>query len=159
MWKTLILIVGSAVASALAPLALAQEEDQPDAHRGSGMFERWDTNSDGVVTRAEVEAGAAERARKHFDSLDVNGDGKLTKDEVQQVHDRLRSAMHEKSEERFRSADTDGNGSLSKEEVERAMPQIGRQFERLDADKDGVLSAEELASMKKHREGRRSREE
>jgi Ca2+-binding EF-hand superfamily protein len=155
MWKILILTV----ASGLAPLALAEEDDDPEAHRGSGMFERWDTNSDGVVTRAEVEAGAAERARKHFDSLDANGDGKLTKDELQQRRDRMHTAMREKGEERFRSADTDGNGSLSKEEAERAMPQIARHFERLDADKDGALSAEELAAKKKHRDGRRPREE
>jgi Ca2+-binding EF-hand superfamily protein len=143
-----------AVITGLAPLAAAVAEE---GHIRGGMFERWDANSDGVVTRAEVEQNAAERARKHFDSLDADGDGTLTKAEVEQAHEQHRAAVREKAEDRFTSADTNGDGSLSKAEAEQGMPHVARRFEQLDTNKDGALSAEELRSLRKHRESRYTR--
>lgn len=143
-----------AVVAALSPFAVsAADEEQHHA----GLFERWDSNADGVVTRAEVEAGAAERARKMFDSLDADGDGNLTRAEADQARETRHDAMRGKAEERFRTADTNGDGSLSKEEAEKAMPHVARNFERLDANKDGTVSAEELRSLREQREGRRVR--
>lgn len=43
------------------------------------LFQRWDGDGDGEVTRDEVPA----RGRAYFDRLDRNGDGKLTRDELQ----------------------------------------------------------------------------
>lgn len=74
-----------AIALALAGLAgpvLAQ--DGP--HRGGGMM-RADTNGDGVVTREEALAQAAQR----FDRMDLNHDGKLTADEMEQAGARMRA--------------------------------------------------------------------
>ncbi|MGQ0836723.1 MAG: EF-hand domain-containing protein [Gammaproteobacteria bacterium] len=47
--------------------------------------------------------------------------------------------------------------AVTKEEAEKAMPHVARHFERLDADKDGTVSAEELRSLREQREGRRVR--
>jgi Ca2+-binding EF-hand superfamily protein len=143
-----------ALVGALAAWTVAVSEEQ-ESHHGRS-FERWDANSDGVVTRDEVEREAAERAARMFDSLDADRNGTLTKDELQQAHEKKRSAMRERGEERFKAADKNGDGNLSKEEAGEAMPHLAKNFERLDANKDGLLSSEELRSVHKGRHGRHS---
>lgn len=144
----------AAVAAALVPAGVLASED--DAHR-HGMFERWDANGDGVVTRTEVEQGAVEHARRMFDAVDADGDGTLTKSEAEQVRAQKRAAWREKAEERFKAADTDADGRLSKAEVEQGMPRVARRFAELDADKDGALSAEELRAARRDGGERRAR--
>lgn len=87
------------------------------------MFLQCDTNHDGIVTVAEMEATAAlrgEKPSKHdktaaekIQMLDRNGDGQLTAAENEDGSDRMFTAM-----------DTNGDGYLSKEECkdsEKAM--------------------------------------
>jgi Ca2+-binding EF-hand superfamily protein len=143
-----------ALVGALATWTVSLSEEQ-ESHHGRS-FERWDTNSDGVVTRDEVEREAAERAARMFDSLDADRNGTLTKNELEQAHEKKRSAMRERGEERFKAADKDGDGKLSKDETGEALPHVGKNFEKLDANKDGFLSAEELRSAHKGRHGRHS---
>jgi len=123
-----------------------------------------DANKDGVATRAELEArfaaGHAERMTKLFDSKDANKDGRLTREE---------SHMPERW---FSRADTNKDGSLTREELTQPpqgpagrrggkLAQLDtnsdekidgteikdaatRMLQRLDQNKDGVLSADEL---------------
>jgi Ca2+-binding EF-hand superfamily protein len=49
----------------------------------------------------------------------------------------------------FKKADTDGNGTLSRAEVEKSMPRLAKQFDRIDTNKDGQLSRDELKAWKK----------
>ena len=68
--------------------AFAQDGPPPPGGpgpRGGGMMMRADTNGDGVITRDEALAQAAQR----FDRMDMNHDGKLTRDEMEQVGRRL----------------------------------------------------------------------
>lgn len=55
----------------------------------------------------------------------------------------------------FRRADADGSGMLSRAEAERAAPAIARNFDAIDADRDGQISAEEMRALR--RTGRRER--
>ncbi len=48
---------------------------------------------------------------------------------------------------RFRQADTDGDGTLTKDEALRVMPRIARNFEAIDADKDGRVACDELRAF------------
>jgi hypothetical protein len=57
-----------------------------------------------------------------------------------------RAAMMDK---RFKSADADGNGMLSRAEAEKGMPRLARHFDRIDANKDGQVSSEEMAGARK----------
>jgi Ca2+-binding EF-hand superfamily protein len=65
-------------------------------HHGEGkkgkMFEKHDTNGDGVISKAEFLSHAEER----FSKMDVNGDGEVTKEEGKAA----REAKREKREER-----------------------------------------------------------
>lgn len=46
--------------------------------------------------------------------------------------------------ERFRQADTDGDGALSKDEAMHGMPRIAKNFQAIDANRDGQVSGDEL---------------
>ena len=76
---------------------------------------RYDTNKDGVVDRAEWKAGQEAR----FKRLDTNGDGKLTQDEL------------------FARTPAIGNSVLP---TDRQAQRQSTYFQRLDADKDGVVT-------------------
>ena len=84
------------------------------------MFTECDTNSDGIVTAAEMDTAMAARSEamgKHDKSsaakikeIDQDGDGQLT------------VAEHEAGTEKmFAKMDKDGDGSLSKAECDAAM--------------------------------------
>jgi len=72
---------------ATAPPQTQPSEPDPNGDERSGqndgmldrVFDRWDANGDGEVTRDEM----PERARMLFARLDRNGDGRLTRDELQ----------------------------------------------------------------------------
>lgn len=73
------------------------------AERG---FDRADTDSDGVVTTAELEVAAATLPNaRNWSRADRDGDGRLTKDEFRSV-----------VAWRFERMDADGDGSVSVEE-------------------------------------------
>jgi len=57
-----------------------------------------------------------------------------------------------KFDQLFKSADKDGDNALSKTEAEDArMDRVVAQFERLDADKDGRITRNEIRGLIRHR--------
>lgn len=91
----------------------------PDEMRGGNrakrMMERLDTNKDGVLDSAELEAGDAERMSRRvarmLERIDADGDGKVSMEEASARRDPARM---------FERLDADGNGSLSAEEFAKA---------------------------------------
>ncbi|WP_018147568.1 EF-hand domain-containing protein [Henriciella marina] len=137
-----------------AGLAFADNHEEGDrsSHRearSERMMERFDTNSDGTITTAEIEAMKAER----FAAADANGDGGLTMAEIEAHREAERaSRMQTRKERMFARQDKNGDGVISVDEFEtRGMPM----FDRIDADENGEITASELAEMKGHRGGRR----
>ena len=53
-------------------------------------------------------------------------------------HGERRGEHADKLEAAFKADDTDGDGSLDKEEA-KAMPRVAKNFDKLDADKDGTV--------------------
>jgi Ca2+-binding EF-hand superfamily protein len=113
------------------------------AGRGAGgptssgrQFNQYDKNSDGKVTKDEVDRGI-------WDSIvgyDTNDDRALDSEEYQQG-DRKRSLKM--GMERFDSQDKNGDGQLSKEESTVGLfPSF---VDRYDADGDGFLSKDEFS--------------
>lgn len=92
----------------------------------------------GVAAGSAYARGDRHGAPIEFEALDTNADGQITMEEMQN-----RGAA------RLAQADTDGDGFLSLSEIETAAAErvsahAARMLERLDANSDGKLSAEEM---------------
>ena len=146
------LVVASLLA--LAPL-VAFAADHPGHRTGGPDLLKWDTNGDGVVTREEAQAASANSVAKRFDELDLNKDGQITKEEMSQVRETRHAAMKQKFDADFKAADKNADGGLSKEEASASMPRLAKHFDELDANKDGVVTQEELQAHHQQMRGKR----
>lgn len=118
------------------------------------MFERFDTDSDGAVTKAELEGAAA----AHFAEADANGDGLLSAEEMIAAAEKMRAAreakrMADRIAKRIEAHDTDGDGMISLEEATAYMggSRFDKMFDKLDADGDGSVTQAELEALKSTR--------
>lgn len=62
-------------------------------HSGRMMFEKMDTNGDGVITAEEHEASIQQMMAKrseHFAKMDTDGDGNVTKEEAKAARESMR---------------------------------------------------------------------
>jgi len=130
--KRIAIISGLAVSSALFISAAALACDG-EGGKG-GPMTKWDTNSDGKVTQAEMLASWSAR----FDAEDTNKDGTVTDAEREAAH-----TGHMK--ERLSAMDTNKNGSIEKAEAKGPMERF---FDKIDADNNGALSSTELSAHK-----------
>ncbi len=99
-----------------------------------------DTNKDGLISRAEAEAGLP-RAAKHFDRLDTNKDGQISADEFKAGHHKVKH-MH------GAKADADKDGFITRAEADANAPRLAKRFDEIDANKDGKISREEMQAAK-----------
>ncbi len=136
----------------------------------AGLFDRLDTNKDGVLTEADrpkegkeqewlMQRFAQHDANKDgklsreefpgrpemFDKLDLNHDGFVTWEEHEQVLQRVKEKGREWGEQRWKEADTNKDGKISRDEF-RGPPQV---FDKLDANKDGFLTQDEVKERMK----------
>lgn len=133
-------------------------------HGGMGGMRALDTDHDGRISRAEAQAGKGDLAGR-FDRMDVNKDGYLDRTDMQ-----LR--MRQQRDAFFAAADADNNGKLSRDEfiVEQGarfanragaaggrakaptdaerIQRLGSMFDRMDANRDGVLTKAEWDAAK-----------
>lgn len=139
-------------------------------------FRKLDTNSDGSVTRAEIDAQAATR----FAAIDANRDGFVTEAEMKTHHDAMRAQWAEKAKDRaakagpraekraerlekradrmekrgdhFAKRDANSDGRISLAEFQAGGAKM---IERFDADKNGVVTQEEMAKAREAWKGKR----
>lgn len=137
-----IILVGSS-------LAVAERGDHGDraGKARHDRMERWDTNGDGVITRAEAQAVVAERRA----GLDANQDGEISFEEFAAHRDNRRE---ERARERFARLDRNGDGKVG---IDELPDRSDRMFEHVDADGDGQITVEELAQARSERRGRHGR--
>jgi Ca2+-binding EF-hand superfamily protein len=145
-------LCGGLLSVLLAAIVLANESD---------VFRRVDSNEDGFVTADEVNDGQ----RRLFDRLlrtsDKDGDGKLSRDEFvagTTASPDTADVPQQGSPFGFgggrqpnfqpgqllRRLDRDGDGKLSREEAPQRMRQG---FDRLDANTDGYIDADEFRRL------------
>ena len=152
-------LITGIVVTALSVTAVAASANGFDGKkRGHGPrinFEEVDTNGDGFLSQAELEAHGAAR----FATADTNGDGVLSADELQAAME-ARAADRAKrgSEKMIERMDANGDGVLSQDEMKPRGDRTARMFERLDKDGDGQISKEEFeAAREKMRDGRKGK--
>jgi hypothetical protein len=154
------LLAAAICACGIATPAFAQ-------HEGGAFLAAYDANKDGTLTRAEYDAGRAER----FKATDANGDASLSEDEyVAEFSGRFEKdlAASNSSEEkktearqrqirqthvRFGILDTDKDGKISHAEYHAIA---ARTFAEQDADKDGMITARDNAATDARRKERRA---
>lgn len=145
MRKFLFVAVGAA-ALAGAGLAIAQEQ-------GPRGPLRYDANSDGVLTRQEFDAGHAAR----FAEMDANRDDQVTREERRAQHQARggegRRGGHHRAA--FSRADANNDGNITRDEF---LARPNQMFDRIDANRNGVIEASERPQPRQRGEGGPRRE-
>jgi Ca2+-binding EF-hand superfamily protein len=140
------ILAASAVLAVTGGIALAGAGMGPDAGRGGvfeGFLQEMDTDKNGVVSRAEIEALNAARAAE----IDADKDGKISSAEFMAWHDAQRQKRMEK---RLAAMDSDGDGAVSVAEFEAASTW---RLARLDRDGDGEIEPREMRRRGDHGHG------
>lgn len=134
-----LLALGLAIAAA-TPLLFAQTPP-PGGGQPGARHAKVDANGDGVIDRSE--AAKAPRLAENFDRLDANKDGKLSASERPQ-HGARQGGRGGPGGPGGAMAklDTNGDGAIDRSEAAKA-PRMAENFDRLDANKDGRIGADE----------------
>lgn len=104
------------------------------------MFQTGDTNGNGQLDPAEIEA----MRQRGFERADANGDGVISKAEMQKAAEkRKRRADMARlmGEERIESLDANGDGAVSRAEFDQA-PRPGLAL--VDVNADGAIDRAEI---------------
>ncbi|WP_024303630.1 EF-hand domain-containing protein [Pseudogulbenkiania sp. MAI-1] len=147
---TLLMALISFSALAAADSGAAKE---PRLGGPTARFAQADTNGDGLLSKAEVQA-ALPRLADDFDKIDANHDGQLSRDELygfMRAHFPRRHGMRHHFQQCFAQADKNGDGQLSLEEARAGMPRLADDFAKLDLNHDGQLSRDELRQAMRER--------
>ncbi len=131
-------LVALVVLTTAASAVHAQGPEGPGRERMS--FEAFDTDGDGRITQAEIDALRAAR----FAEVDTDGDNQVSRDEFI-AHSAKQAA--ERAGGMFDRMDADGDGMLSRDMAEQRIPGRGI-LARLDTDGDGVVTEAEFDAMR-----------
>jgi Ca2+-binding EF-hand superfamily protein len=145
-----------------AGLALAETATVSGKHDGEhgdrhakaeARFNEVDSNHDGKLSFAEMQAAEQQRLKERFDRLDADHDGGVSLAEMRQAHEHrgdMREHRHEhwqEMHEKLQALDTNHDQALTKQEIGDAFPRLTENFDRLDANHDGKLTREEMHAM------------
>jgi EF hand len=118
--------------TAAAPSFAAENPVKHHKH-AKRLIKRLDLNGDGRISRAELDRGMAVT----FAAIDTNRDGGLSADELANAKAVLKATR--------KQAKASGQGRLMFAKL--PMKHINKRFEKIDANRDGVLSQSELTRV------------
>ena len=108
------------------------------------VLTRLDSDDDGFVTLAEVQAGRPDATSEWFTQRDANGDGQLSGDELRtpRFGGRDRDGVQ-------LQIDSNGDGAWSLDELQAVREDFSAErFEQLDSDGDGIISEDERSGRR-----------
>jgi hypothetical protein len=121
----------------------ASAADHPNEGLIDAQFKTMDTDGDGRLSPDEHAAGA----KRMFDAMDSNKDGTVTIAEMDAAHRNVPGKEPKNSDlssiEKIKVVDQNGDGLLSADEHAAGSRKM---FSKMDADRDGFLSRAELTA-------------
>ncbi|MEO0359299.1 MAG: EF-hand domain-containing protein [Pseudomonadota bacterium] len=146
------LLISVAMLAAVGGTSL-QARDGGD--REKPAFSEIDANGDGQITPAELQTFRATRMADRFASVDANGDGSVSVEElVAKAREGAEDRAQRRAERMIDRMDANDNGTLEADEMTRGGDRAERGFSRADENDDGVLSQAEYDAMADRRGGR-----
>jgi EF hand len=127
-------VVAAGFAGLLVVASCANSPQMSDQELNIRLMLSYDANSDGTVTRDELEAGL----KRQFVAADTNGDGRLDPQEVRAENDRRFMANGTATSPLI---DWNQDGFVSFDEFATTARSV---FETLDKNQDGKLTPDEL---------------
>jgi Ca2+-binding EF-hand superfamily protein len=100
---------------------------------GAMMMQRFDADNNGTITEDEFAAGHDD----WFKTLDANNDGAISREEFTGT-----VPAGKRAAQMFTRHDANGNGSIDAAEFRQTH---SARFQRMDANKDGALTGDEMA--------------
>lgn len=145
-----------------SPLALAKDAgSSPAANERHALaqarFSQVDGNHDGKLSLAEMQDAQDIGLAERFARMDANKDGGVSQDEMRQAHRQRRENRHagrEAIRAELLALDSNHDQALTRAEIGDRMPKLSENFERIDGNRDGKLTREE---MRVAREARRAK--
>ena len=133
MFKTSLLYV--ALISLLFTGCSLLKPNYSDEQMHNYLFDKFDSDEDGVITKAEYMDFIDER----FLKMDTDRDGTITKEDL--YNSRFYTFLPELAEAVFRDSDLDDDGLITKDEMIKAEE---IRFKQMDVNGDGQLSRDEF---------------
>lgn len=146
MWFHRVSMGAAVFLLAMAP-AFGEEGVAPD--KAAQAMKKADANGDGKLTFEELSAIRPKLTKERFALMDRNGDGVLDKSDREAAAPQKLSKEVERAPRAILAgllkADANGDKVVTYEEVTAAKPEFPRErFDRLDRNKDGVISEADL---------------
>jgi len=114
-----------------------------------GLFAGTATAALAQNVTPEEQAGATSKSK---DTVQKEMTNPMDHDKAMK-HDKSmgpKAGKHDKGHDAFKKADKDNDGTLDRKEA-KAMPQVAKNFNAIDADKDGTVSLDEVHTFMKAR--------
>ena len=115
---------------------------------------REQCKADPEKCRAEAQARREQWCKDNPEKCrEIKAKAQQRREQCQADPEKCRAEAQARGRERFKKADANGDGRLSREEAQKGMPQLARDFDRIDANKDGMVTLDELEAARKVRAG------